>query len=82
MVYQYDILFNIDLSLYVLSGGKERIFWDETIWEMRDKRKDSSYQEDTYYGIPGVKRLSNSAIVAGCFVFIGIGVVLHILAMR
>ena len=52
----------------------ERVFWDETIWYMRDRSKDYNafYEEDSYYGVKGVKRVSNGAIIGGCFLVIGI----------
>jgi len=59
-------------------------FWDETIWEMRDRSKDASafYPDDSYYGIKGIRRRSNgvvgTAVVVALFLgfgyfFVGLG---------
>ncbi|XP_074652878.1 uncharacterized protein LOC141907200 [Tubulanus polymorphus] len=57
-------------------------FWDETIWSMRDKSKDNTSNRHGYYGFRGVNRVSNTVIVAGCLLFIGIGATLHYFAVR
>lgn len=56
-------------------GSQERIFWDETIWYMRDRTKDANafYDEDSYYGVKGIRRQSNSTIVAICLVIMACG---------
>lgn len=56
-------------------NDNERIFWDETIWYMRDRSKDSSafYDQSSYYGIKGIRRQSNSVVVSICLVLIACG---------
>lgn len=62
-------------SAFYRGHEQERAFWDETIWHMRDRSKDSFCDEDSYYGIHGIKRQSNSVIVAICLVLIACGFV-------
>jgi DnaJ family protein C protein 4 len=42
----------------------EKVFWDDTIWEMRDrsKDKDAFYAQHSYYGIRGIPRQSNEIV--------------------
>lgn len=58
---------------------RERVvFYDETIWEMRDRSKDSQYAHKPYYGVPGIKnKVSNKFIAFGAIVFMLVGGVIH-----
>jgi DnaJ family protein C protein 4 len=58
---------------YDSNHENERAFWDDTVWEMRDRSKDPGafYAHDSYYGIRGIPRQSN-AIVA-VFVCLSLG---------
>ncbi|GLV35326.1 DnaJ-like-60 [Carabus blaptoides fortunei] len=55
---------------------------DETIWEYRDKSKDEFYKSKPYYGVKGMRKISNIWIVFLCLGFTSIGVLLQILAIR
>lgn len=71
-------------NLFIYSSNEAKPFWDETIFEMRDKSQDHSrfYQEENFYGVKGVRRLPNSYIVLGCFALMAAGFVLHIAALQ
>lgn len=60
----------------------EHVFWDETIWSMRDKSKDSEFKDKPYYGMKGLKRQPNSYILVGIVVWILIGCSIHFLLLR
>lgn len=60
----------------------ERVFWDETIWYMRDRSKDAGGGSENYYGIRGVRRVPNSYILAGCMVLMVIGTASFVMAWR
>ncbi|XP_064602874.1 dnaJ homolog subfamily C member 4-like isoform X1 [Liolophura sinensis] len=62
--------------------GKDHIFWDDTIWHMRDKSKDKMYEGQPYYGIRGVNKLPNSYIVYACLGLVASGIMLHFIALR
>ncbi|KAF4526190.1 hypothetical protein B566_EDAN001874 [Ephemera danica] len=62
--------------------AEERPWRDETIWHMRDRSQDGNYQSKPYYGIHGIKKLSNTWIVVACLVFTALGVGLQFLAIR
>ncbi|KAK8752794.1 hypothetical protein OTU49_007668, partial [Cherax quadricarinatus] len=54
------------------------VFKDDTLWEMRDRREDHKYEGRPYYGIRGInKKLPNSYIAAGAFLFMIIGTIFH-----
>ncbi|CAL4125634.1 unnamed protein product [Meganyctiphanes norvegica] len=54
------------------------VFHDDTIWETRDRSKDSQYANKPYYGVPGIKKkLSNTFIAGGAIVFMIIGSIIH-----
>jgi len=57
------------------SDPQQHRFWDETIFEMRDRTKDANafYPEDSYYGIRGIRRQSNGVIAALCGVVVLLG---------
>ena len=57
----------------------EKTFWDESIFEMRDRTKDDDrfYQEDAYYGVKGVPKMSNLYIVGACFLVMALGAAMH-----
>lgn len=59
----------------------EHVFWDETIWSMRDKSKDSEFKDKPYYGMKGLKRQPNSYILVGIVVWILIGCSIHFLLL-
>lgn len=50
-------------------------FWDETIWEMRDRSKDAGafYPDDSYYGIKGIRRQTNGVIGSAVVVLVFLG---------
>ena len=50
-------------------------FHEDTIWHNRDLSKDKSsyYNEGSYYGVKGIRRVPNSYIVGGCFFLICLG---------
>jgi len=56
-------------------GQSASEFWDETIWEMRDRSKDANafYADDSYYGIKGIQRQSNGVIAAIVILFVIFG---------
>lgn len=51
---------------------------------MRDRSKDAGafYDKDSYYGIKGIRRQSNSTIVAICLVIIACGFVYFFAALK
>ncbi|GAB1608580.1 dnaJ homolog subfamily C member 4-like [Argonauta hians] len=55
----------------------ERMFWDETIWHMRDKSKDQNFRNRPYYSIRGLRRQPNSYILVGIFAWVVVGVFVH-----
>ena len=59
-------------------------FYDETLWHMRDKSKDYNafYPEDAYYGVKGVKRVSNKFGLIGCVLIMVIGMCGFYVALR
>jgi hypothetical protein len=59
-------------------------FWDETIWEMRDRSKDADafYNDDSYYGIKGVKRQSNAVVGVIVVSLVILGFVYFFVALR
>jgi DnaJ family protein C protein 4 len=59
---------------YDANHEHEQVFWDDTIWEMRDKarEKDAYYGPDSYYGIRGVRRQSNEVVAAIVCVSVGL----------
>lgn len=59
-----------------------RTWSDETIWEYRDKSKDEFYKSKPYYGVKGMRKISNTWIVLLCIGFTCVGVLLQILAIR
>ncbi|XP_043230377.1 dnaJ homolog subfamily C member 4-like [Amphibalanus amphitrite] len=60
----------------------DRVFTDDTIWGMRDRSKDSEFSDKPYYGIRGVKRLSNGPIAVFCLLFMVLGIFIHVTAIR
>ena len=56
-------------------------FWDETIWEMRDRKRDADafYPEDSYYGIKGIRRQSNGTVAIYLVLSVIIGCSLYFL---
>ncbi|XP_046347226.1 dnaJ homolog subfamily C member 4-like [Haliotis rufescens] len=56
-------------------------FWDETIWHMRNHSKDAAYEEKSYYGIRGIKKMSNFSIVVCCMGLMLIGATVHYFAI-
>jgi len=66
------------------NAPREKVqFYDETIWEMRDRSKDSQYAHKPYYGVPGIKKkVSNSLIAAGAIVFMLVGGVIHFIIAK
>lgn len=57
----------------------DKAFWDDTIWEMRDKSRDTDafYAKDSYYGIRGVRRQSNERVAAFVILSVGSLAILH-----
>ena len=55
---------------------------DESLWESRDKSKDKYYKDKPYYGIKGVKKVSNRFIAAGCVAFMVAGAVFHFFVVK
>lgn len=51
---------------FTFSPEQDQRFWDETIWAMRDKSRDSFMPDDEYYGVKGLKRVPNSIVLSGC----------------
>lgn len=62
--------------------GKINEFRDETLWESRDKSKDKYYKDKPYYGIKGVKKVSNRIIAAGCVAFMVAGAIFHFIVVK
>lgn len=60
----------------------DRVFTDDTIWGMRDRGEDDKFRDKPYYGIKGVKRLSNGPIAVFCLLFMALGICLHVTAIR
>jgi len=58
---------------------RERVvFYDDSIWEMRDRSKDSQYAHKPYYGVPGIKnKVSNKVVAFGAIIFMLVGGVIH-----
>ncbi|XP_014774589.1 dnaJ homolog subfamily C member 4 [Octopus bimaculoides] len=59
------------------SESDERIFWDETIWHMRNKSKDQEFKDRPYYSIKGLRRQPNSYILFGILIWVVVGVFAH-----
>lgn len=57
-------------------------FYDASFWEHRDKSNDEHFKKKPYYGIRGVPRLPNTVIAVGIFVFISLGIIMHIVAVK
>ncbi|CAE1147955.1 unnamed protein product [Acanthosepion pharaonis] len=76
-----SFLFSFFLLLPTLMEADEHVFWDETIWSMRDKSKDSGFKDKAYYGMKGLKRQPNSYILVGIIVWILIGCSIHFLLL-
>ncbi len=55
---------------------------DESIWSMRDKSKDKSYDRNSYYGIKGVSRKPNSWIAGAAILLMGVGALFHYVAFK
>jgi hypothetical protein len=49
---------------------------------MRDEKEDGKYTDKPYYGIKGVRKISNAWIVVACVFFTAIGVGLQAIAIR
>ncbi|XP_037072355.1 dnaJ-like protein 60 [Pollicipes pollicipes] len=60
----------------------DRIFWDESIFGMRYRAGDEKFENKPYYGIRGLKRQSNGPIAFICVLFMALGIILHVLAIR
>nr|CAI5868795.1 unnamed protein product [Callosobruchus analis] len=89
---------NYDLSLRpmheVSSRGPYRMYtynaepfvhdpWkDPSFYANRDKSKDKFHEQDPYYGIRGIKRMSNTGIVLICLAFAAFGVAVQVFAIR
>ncbi|XP_063915192.1 dnaJ-like protein 60 isoform X2 [Zophobas morio] len=54
---------------------------DPHFWANRDKARDEYYRQHPYYGIDGIPRLSNEAIIFFCIVFSLIGMGLQYIAI-
>jgi len=50
---------------------------DESIWSMRDRRKDKGPNDSSYYGIKGVTRKPNSWVALGACALMLAGAVVH-----
>lgn len=53
------------------------VFRDESLWEHRDKTEFYNNRDQPYYGVKGVKKMSNSTIAAGAVVFMVVGAIIH-----
>jgi len=62
--------------------GRASAWRDETLWSSRDRSKDKQYQNKPYYGINGVKRVSNATIAAGCVLFMVVGAAFHFVVVK
>ena len=71
-------------GMCLFSEDDAQPFYDETLWHMRDKSKDYNafYPEDSYYGVKGVKRMSNRAGLIGCAIIMVIGMTGFYVALR
>ena len=57
-------------------------FTDDTIWGMRDRSEDEKFRDKPYYGIKGLKRLSNGPVAVFCLLFMALGIFVHVTAIR
>jgi len=55
---------------------------DQTIWEMRDRSDDKFYEDRPYYGIKGIRRVSNLWIAGGAVMVLCIGAACQFVALR
>jgi len=55
---------------------------DESIWEMRDKKQDRPIDENSYYGIKGIRRVPNKIIASLCCGLLAIGALIHYTAYK
>lgn len=64
---------------YDSNHDHDKAFWDDTIWEMRDKTrdKDAFYGQESYYGIRGVRRQSNERVAAFVVLSVGTLAIMH-----
>ncbi|CAH1791140.1 unnamed protein product [Owenia fusiformis] len=53
-------------------------YWDETLFHMRDKSQDARYAGQPYYGVKGMKKMSNHLVVWGCVGVIILGCFIHL----
>lgn len=64
------------------SDDNPQVFWDESIYSMRDKSKDRMHQNASYYGFRGFQKQPNSYIVLGCCLIIIFGAAVHLLVIK
>ncbi|XP_064622733.1 dnaJ-like protein 60 [Lineus longissimus] len=64
------------------SDDNPQVFWDESIYSMRDKSKDRMHQNASYYGFRGFQKQPNSYIVLGCCLIIIFGAAVHLLVIN
>jgi len=71
--------FTHDFGGIQTDAPRERVvFYDDSIWEMRDRSKDSQYAHKPYYGVPGIKKkVPNMMIAFGAIIFMAVGGVIH-----
>jgi len=56
---------------------------DPSFWANRDKSQDTSDNySNNYYGVPGIRRVSNGVVALICVLFTTVGVTLQYLAIR
>jgi hypothetical protein len=60
------------------------VWRDESIHSMRDRSRDANYAnfENNYYGIKGIRKVSNGTIVLGCIFVILAGIGMHYVVFR
>ena len=79
----FDALFLLHPSQNIDAHVTYRFrFTDDTIWGMRDRGEDEKFRDKPYYGIKGVKRLSNGPIAVFCLLFMALGIFVHVTAIR
>uniref|UniRef100_T1JMB0 J domain-containing protein n=1 Tax=Strigamia maritima TaxID=126957 RepID=T1JMB0_STRMM len=78
----YDNHLRHDENVHSVYTNHPRGWHDRTFWEYRDRSKDSQYEGKPYYGIKGVKRMSNIWIASACIAFMLIGTVLQYYSLR
>lgn len=57
-------------------------FYDPYIYSMRDKSQDKYYENQPYYGVKGLPKLSNTHIILTCFGIIIVGSIFHYFAVK